>query len=106
MDDDPGDITLPAAQNSQLSENANTVRERKRRRALDEDALAADKRRKADNESYRRAKNVVMARPGFKDMAPEEQELAIRERIDKLQTNRYAIPCPSNRARHFTNIYS
>jgi hypothetical protein len=88
MDDDQGDLYPRKAQKTELSDNVNTARERTRRAAMDEQKLAADKKRKADNESYRRAKNVVKKQPGFDQKSTEEQELAVRERIEQLEATR------------------
>jgi hypothetical protein len=51
MDDDQGDLYPRKAQKTGLSDNVNTARERTRRAAMDKEKLAADKKRKADNES-------------------------------------------------------
>lgn len=70
MDDDLGDFYPRKVQKTDLSDNMNTVRDRKRRIAIDDETLAADKRRKANNESYRRARNVVKKQSGFEEMTP------------------------------------
>lgn len=73
---------------TEYSQNVNTIRERKRIAAMDDDKAAANKARKADNQAKTRARAQAKKKPGFDKMSSEEQERVVNEAVEKIEKKR------------------